>query len=159
MKVNHADPLDDPLFMDSLSERNAALVKCSPKIERCAFWAVAHGANAFELLDILQQLGLDVATWQNEPWHTTPLAMLFDGYVANLRLVKLEQVLGPAIATSLATLLESKNVNAHKRSAPPTSEQMAAIAQLSSECRKRCPDLGEASLDEMATAVADTIEL
>ena len=159
MKVNHADPLDDPLFMASLSERNAALVRCSPKIERCAFWAVAHGANAFELLDILNQLGLDVATWQQEAWHTTPLAMLFYGYVATLRLAKLEQVLGPAIAASLATLLEPETAKVQRRSTPPTSEQMMAIAQLSSEYRQRCPDLGEASLDEMATAVADTIEI
>lgn len=159
MNVRHADPLNDLVFMDSLSERNALLVRCSPKIERCAFWAVAHGANAFELLDILNDLGLDVATWQNEPWHTTPLAMLFDRYVASLRLAKLERVLGPAAAATLTTLLEQGPKTSHQRSAPPTAEQVAAIAQLSREYRQRCPSGSEASLAEMATAIADTVEL
>lgn len=155
MKAQHTDPLNDPLFMDSLSELNAALVRCSPEIERCAFWAVAHGVNAFELLEILERLGLDIATWQHESWHTTPLAMLFEQYVATLRLTKLEQVLGASVVIRLAPMLK----HGSQGNKQPTPEQLDAISRLGSEYRKRCPELGETSLDEMATAVADTVRL
>ncbi len=155
MKARHSDPLNDPLFMDSLSERNAALVRCSPEIERCAFWAVAHGVNAFELLEVLEQLGLDIATWQQESWHTTPLAMLFEQYVATLRLTKLEQALGATAVRNLTPLLEKTE----RQNKLPNPAQLEAIAQLGAEYRKHCPGAGEASLDEMANAVADTVNL
>ncbi len=155
MKAQHADPLNDPLFMDSLSERNAALVRLSPQIERCAFWAVAHGVDALELLEILKQLGLDIATWQHESWHTTPLAMLFEQYVATLRLTKLSHVLGHAVVMHLTALLE----NTDQSNKLPTPEQLEAISQLGIEYRKRCVGAGELSLDEMASAVADTVLL
>jgi len=160
MNVRHADPLDDPRLMDSLSERNAMLVRCSPKIERCAFWAVAHGADALELLDILEQQGLNVADWSNEPWHTTSLAMLFDQYVATLRLTKLEQVLGPETVGYLAPLLEPDSASTNnKRRTPPTAAQMSAIAQLSAQYQQRCSKPDRASVAEMANAVADSVEL
>lgn len=155
MKAQYVDPLNDPLFMASLSERNAALVRCSPEIERCAFWAVAHGVNALELLEVLELLGLDIATWQHESWHSTPLAMLFEQYVVTLRLTKLESVLGAAVVTTLVPVLE----NIQKSNKPPTAEQLEAISQLGSAYRKCYPDAGEVSLEEMATAVADTVNL
>ncbi len=153
MKAQHADPLNDSNFMASLSERNAALVRCSPEVERCAFWAVAHGVNAFELLEILEKLGLDIATWQQESWHTTPLAMLFEQYVVALRLTKLEQALGRVAVANLVPLLE----NNQPPNKLPTAAQLKAIAQLGTEYRRRCPGAGEASLDEMATAIADAV--
>lgn len=154
MKSQHTDPLNDVRFMGSLSERNAALVRCSPEIERCAFWAVAHGVDALELLEILERLGLDIATWEQESWHSTPLAMLFEQYVVTLRLMKLEQVLGPEVVAKLVPLLENASKSNHKT---PSPEQLGAIAQLGAAYRKCCPGAGEVSLDEMATAIVDTV--
>lgn len=153
MKAQHTDPLNDPLFMDSLSERNAALVRLSPEIERCAFWAVAHGVDALELLEVLGQLGLDIATWQHESWHSTPLAMLFEQYVSTLRLTKLEHALGADVVVDLAPLLANTKI----RNKPPTQRQLEAIAKLGVAYRKFCPDAGEASLEDMVTAVIDNL--